>query len=133
MKLSTIGTGTETLLYGFSGILFIALGIGSVKALKRIHADWNDSHKSQQYLQQRVRAAVGNLLTAVGFLLSGTTGCYLSLLNGKALALGTVDLATNAAALNLAVPAALISVVLVAIGFFLVPSGAPSTITESPP
>ena len=127
-----IENGSGTLGYGLSGIIFIACGIGSIKALRRIHADWNETDKNEKYVEQRVRAAVGNFFNAVGFLLSGTTVCYMSALSGKALIFGGVDLAAKTAALNFVLPAACISVALVAIGFFLVPSGAPNAISESP-
>ena len=135
MKLSTIATGTEVLFCGLaviSSIEIIYQEIGAVKALKRIHSEWNDIEKNQKYVEQRVQAAVGNLLTALGSLVFGTSFCCISALNIKALVFGGADLATKTAALNFAVPLIGICIPIIVTGLFLVPSGAPSIFSENP-
>jgi len=132
MKLSTIAAGTEVLTYGVCGITSIVWGIGAIKALRRIHADWNDPNANRKYIEQRVRAAVGNLFALVGSLGMTVAFCYLSVLNGKVLVFGGVDLAAKIAALNFAIPVVSISGLVFVIGIFLVPHGAPSIHREKP-
>ena len=112
------------------GAFFLATGIWSIKALVRIHSEWNDSEANKNYVNQRTQAIAGLALQIVGSIVFGMIACYVGGLLGKAAVLGVIDPKATIALLEAVFPAVLASGIAAVGGMHLIPDDAPNCLNS---
>jgi len=110
--------------------LALATGILSIKAVVHIVSDWKQT--PCHYENQRIRALAGNILAAVGALITAAAFSYLVFPLAKALFVGTLSISPQwLAARNIVSLTTLVSAIVAGIGgLWVAPQEAPTAINE---